>query len=154
MSFLDDILPIAIGGGLGLVFVIAIYRLSNRYAGTLIGPNVVQEFEAVESKAIAQLGIAGSCLGEPHVINFFFYFPHQADAQKISTALIEEGFEARIQESQNDESRRPWLLVATIKVAPTIKTLTRYRMTFTRLADPLGGVYDGWEATVVPQPDD
>jgi hypothetical protein len=150
MEFLSNLFLWVVTIFLSFAFVFAIYRLSNKYAGTHFGPNVDKEFEFLEAPAVNQLRVAGSDMSAAHEIEFFLYFPNESCAKKIQHDLVGQNFEVKIDKAALG-ARLPWVLKATKLMLPDIKTLAKLRVSLTRLADSHGGFYDGWASAVVPQ---
>lgn len=102
---------------------------------------------SVDAGVIEQLRQAGSDLAKPHDIEFFLYFPSEADAAAAATALSGRGFAHRITRAASGSQ---WLLLLTRSMRPLEAELSRLRSELQALAARHRGEYDWWGSPVVP----
>jgi hypothetical protein len=109
-------------------------------------PERAEEFnrlDALESKARKE---AEQNLGhsKPGSLDHYLYFPKKSDAQKAATRLREKGWTVEVRKGGDGEN---WLTLAK-QPAPIEEDIGEIREELERLADDLGGEYDGWGAAV------
>jgi hypothetical protein len=99
-----------------------------------------------DTRGIDRLRKAGSDLTRPHEIEFLFYLPSRASAEKVSTRLQADGYKVSIEEGVRGPRS---VLRATRSMVPLVSELQVLRLTFDELAVREGGIYDDWKAEVV-----
>jgi Regulator of ribonuclease activity B/FHA domain len=99
-----------------------------------------------DAKILAKLQKAGSDLTRPHPVEFFLYFPSEASARSAAGQIQAGGFEVRVEQAGSGPA---WLCKADKLMVPSLRVMTDLRGKFTKLADQLGGEYDGWGSQVV-----
>jgi hypothetical protein len=101
---------------------------------------------SVDAEVIEQLRQAGSDLSKPHEIEFFLYFPAEANAEAAAKALPDRGFSHRVtRAARGTES----LLLLTRPMIPDEAGLAQLRRELDAIARQHGGKYDGWGSPVV-----
>jgi hypothetical protein len=100
----------------------------------------------LDEAVLIQLKNAGSDLSKPHKIEFFLYFPTQADAEQAELQIRHANFGAEIRRAAKGND---WLCLATKTMVPDLPALQKIRREFNALAASLGGEYDGWGTEVV-----
>ena len=110
------------------------------------GQRGVEAARDVDATTLTELARAGSDLGQPHEVEFYFYFPAQEAAAAVAERLGREGYGIRLDHAQEGSD---WLCLATRAMVPALAELQALRARFVELAEAHGGVYDGWGATVV-----
>ncbi len=110
------------------------------------GQRAVEAGRDVDATTLTELARAGSDLGRPHEVEFYFYFPAQEQAAAVAELLGREGYGIRLDRAPEGGD---WLCLATRTMVPALADLQALRARFVELADGRGGVYDGWGATVV-----
>lgn len=103
--------------------------------------NRVSASQSLDGQVIIQLLKAGSSIKKPHNIEFFFYFPTQANAENVASKLIAEGFSATAQQTANSND---FVVQATKTMVPIEADLVSLREKFVTLSASENGVYDGW----------
>lgn len=81
-----------------------------------------------------------------HSFRHFLYFAQEVAADKAAEILRKKGFQT---EKRRDTEDASWLVIACNQVLPSEKLLTGIRNCLEKLADRLGGEYDGWESDTV-----
>jgi hypothetical protein len=109
-------------------------------------PERAKEFShlnALESKARLE---AEQSLGQPkpNFLDHYLYFPKKSDSQKAAARLREKGWTVEVRKGADGEN---WLTLAK-QPAPIEEDIEEIREELERLADDLGGEYDGWGAAV------
>ena len=98
-----------------------------------------------EESPVDQLRRAGSDVSQPHVFEFYLYFPKKASAQNAAAHLMSEDYQAKVQRSEYDDQ---WLLLASRRLTPQEFDLDEHEAKLRQLASLHGGEYDGWQAGV------
>jgi hypothetical protein len=98
-----------------------------------------------DRQVIAQLAGVGSNLGKPHHIEFFFYFPTKAQADKIAARLKADSFSTLVRKAL---STHEYAIQAWKTMLPVESDLVALRARFNSLSATENGVYDGWGAEV------
>ena len=101
-----------------------------------------------DARVLEQLRRAGSKLGKPHDIEFFFYFPTEASAQRIVAKLASMAFGAEVRPAAEGSSQ-PWHVLAVRRMVPELAEIQRLRADFTALAQDENGEFDGWGTPIV-----
>lgn len=122
---------------LGLIVVCVVVILILKKGAAPGGPDV---------QGIDRLMKAGSDLTRAHEIEFLFYLPSRASAEKVSTRLQANGYKVSIEEGVRGPRS---VLRATHSMVPLVSELQALRLTFDELAVREGGIYDDWKAEVV-----
>ena len=78
-------------------------------------------------------------------IEHYFYFPLKRQADEAAKLITEKGLQATVKKSADGES---WLTLATAEPPNKNFDMEETREEFERLADRLGGEYDGWGMSV------
>ncbi len=91
--------------------------------------------------AVQQLKKFNLNFDEPKVVEFFFYFPTKALAEKASEEITSEGCDVTIELGDENSS---WLCFATKQMIPSSEELDRLRKVFEAIAAKYKGEYDGW----------
>lgn len=99
-----------------------------------------------DTQVIAQLRQAGSDLRKPHPIEFFFYTPTAAAADRLAQQLRSEGFAVQAQPAATGSD---WSVQATKSLIPDAADMTSRRKRFEAMASAEQGSYDGWGTPVV-----
>jgi len=99
-----------------------------------------------DRQVIQQLNKAGSNIGKPHHIEFFFYFPTLAAAERIADTLTKEGFAARAERAATGED---YVVLASKTMVPAESMLTQLRKKFDAMSAGEHGDYDGWGTEIV-----
>jgi hypothetical protein len=100
-----------------------------------------------DTAVISQLRQAGSDLSKPHDIEFFMYFPSEAAAATVASALTSQGFRVEVKPSAGGKSE--WLALATRSMVPEAAELVRLRAVLTEISSAQKGDYDGWGTPIV-----
>lgn len=94
-----------------------------------------------DEHAVQQLEKFNLKFDQPQVVEFFFYFPMKASAERAGEEIKREGCEITIRLGAMGDS---WLCLATKEIVPSPKELDRLRKVFEALAEKFDGEYDGW----------
>jgi hypothetical protein len=94
-----------------------------------------------DREAIAELREQGIDLSGPQWLEFAFYFPSLAGAQRAWNALAGQDFKGRIEPAGGGED---YLLFVHKAVTVDLPTLQAMRAEFQSLAAENGGRYEGW----------
>ena len=94
-----------------------------------------------DREAIAELREQGIDLSSPQWLEFAFYFPSLAGAQRAWNALAGQDFKGRIEPAGGGED---YFLFAHKAVTVDLPTLQAMRAEFQSLAAENGGRYEGW----------
>jgi len=105
----------------------------NNPNGKVLGP---------DEHAVQQLKKFNLGFDKPQVVEFFFYFPTKALAQKAGEEIMREGCAITIRLGATKNS---WLCLATKEIVPSPEELERLRKSFEAIAEKYNGEYDGWE---------
>jgi hypothetical protein len=95
---------------------------------------------------IAQLRDAGSDMAQPHVLEFYAYFPTRADADRAAKALAGRGYRTTVDGPDEDDE---WQVLATRESLVTEAKVDALEIEVAQAAKQASGYYDGWEAEVV-----
>lgn len=94
-------------------------------------------------EAVLNLLRRGSAdLSKERLIRFYFYFPIRKTARTALGKLQELGFSAECIERSG---KAGWLCLVSKEVVPRLAELIRLHRLLDRIAEQLGGEYDGWE---------
>jgi hypothetical protein len=109
-------------------------------------PERAEEFRRLDTLEAEARKKAEQGLGQPKpdFLDHYLYFPKKPDAQKAATRLREKGWTVEVRKGGDGES---WLTLAK-QPAPIEEDIGEIREELERLADDLGGEYDGWGAAV------
>ena len=99
-----------------------------------------------DQQVLDQLREVGSNLSLPHSIEHFLYFPEEAAAREVASALAAEGYRA---EARPGADGKDWLVLASHTVVPSPRQVATNTLRMEKLAASFGGEYDGWGAGVV-----
>ncbi len=99
-----------------------------------------------DALVLAQLKESGADLSKPHAIEFFLAFPSEQVAREAAGQIQSKGFDAKVERAGDGPA---WLCLATKSMVPDLETLRGIRSDFDRIAQSLGGEYDGWGTPVV-----
>jgi hypothetical protein len=99
-----------------------------------------------DGQVIAQLRGAGSDVTKPHAIDFFFYFPTQAAAERIASQLLALGVTGKVDHAAQGPQ---WVIQGQKTMVPDERELRRLRREFETMVATEGGEYDGWGAGIV-----
>jgi hypothetical protein len=81
---------------------------------------------------------------KPESLDHYLYFSKKSDAHKAAVRLREKGWTVEVRKGADDEN---WLTLAK-QPAPIEEDIEEIRGELERLADDLGGEYDGWGAAI------
>jgi hypothetical protein len=109
-------------------------------------PERAEEFRRLDTLEAEAREKAKKGLGEskPDFLDHYLYFPKKPDAQKAAARLREKGWTVEVKKGGDGEN---WLTLAK-QPAPIEEDIEEIREELERLADDLGGEYDGWGAAV------
>ena len=109
-------------------------------------PERAEEFRRLDSLEAQARKKAGQCLGQPkrEFLDHYLYFPKKSDAQKAAARLHGKGWTVEVKKGADGED---WLTLAK-QPAPIEEDIEEIREELERLADDLGGEYDGWGAAI------
>jgi hypothetical protein len=99
-----------------------------------------------DGQVIAQLRSAGSDVTKPHAIDFFFYFPTQAAADRIVPQLLTLGVTGKVDHAAQGPQ---WVIQGQKTMVPGERELLRLRREFETIVATEGGEYDGWGTEIV-----
>jgi hypothetical protein len=102
-----------------------------------------QRMDSPDGAVILQLKKAGSDVGKPHQVDFFFTAQKAADLEAVAAELQADGYSTRLSEAT------PSILCATKPVIPRVRTMLRLRKQLSAIAIARRAEYDGWGAPVV-----
>jgi regulator of RNase E activity RraB len=103
--------------------------------------------EQQDARVIENLLQAGSDLSKPHNIDFFFYFPNEAQANAAAAEIAKLGYKVVAVDNAQDKSQ--WQVYATRTMAPQLEAIIAITQALEELASRHGGNYDGWGTEVV-----
>lgn len=103
----------------------------------------VVEAKAREEAQAKQKG-NGKRLAESKFLDHYFYFPKKSNAEKAAERLRAKGWIVEVRKGSDSEN---WLTLAK-QPAPIEDDIGDIRDELERLAEELGGEYDGWGAAV------
>ena len=104
-----------------------------------------KDFHEGDQAVLDRLRELGSDLRLPRRVDYYFYFPSQAAAEKAAEALRAGGYEVKVRLGAYDVN---WLALATNQIVVSAAMIARVRAGMESLANSLGGEYDGWETEV------
>jgi hypothetical protein len=110
-----------------------------------------RELDNGDKQVLAQLVNAGTAVDQPHDIGCYLYFPNQEQAQRAATALGADGFTAEVRFGAHNSG---WLAFGRRSIVPHPANIVVLRKRLTKLAQSLGGEFDGWETAIVRGKDD
>ena len=93
-----------------------------------------------------QLRKAGSDLSKPHSVEFYLYLPTQEAAEKAADQIRTNGFDVKVDRAAQGPD---WLCLATKSMVPDLTAIETLRAEFDKIAQSLGGEYDGWGTPTV-----
>jgi hypothetical protein len=102
---------------------------------------------ALDDQTRGQLAKAGGDLTKPTDVVNYLYLPDEPRAQKAGAELSAAGFTVVVRRAATGAN---WLTKANRDMVPSADNIAQMRALFERLANELGGEYDGWEAAVTP----
>ncbi|MCR9132928.1 MAG: ribonuclease E inhibitor RraB [bacterium] len=79
-------------------------------------------------------------------VHFYFYFPDEAAAIRMSEQLEAMRFETEVRTAAIGDK---WLCFATRNMVPDSDIIEGLRAIFTNMCSKLGGEYDGWETELI-----
>lgn len=107
-----------------------------------------------DGSVLADLAALGIDMTQPMDIEFPVAAPDEEAAIEIARVLTEAGYEAHIEyddgedeeeEQEGDEEFIPgWDVYANVRMVPDYDEIIRIQADLSRLANPLGGMSDGW----------
>jgi hypothetical protein len=101
-----------------------------------------------DQMVIDNLRDAGSDLSKPHEIDFSFYFPDAASAQRFMLKVAKQPpYAVRLLDDDGDGE---WLVEVTRTFVPSLAEIEANSNELRELAEADGGEFDGWGAAVVP----
>lgn len=83
--------------------------------------------------------------GRPLGFAHYIYVPDRTNAESLAMKLRQDGFEV---ESRMGADEVNWLVLARHMLIPSEEAIERTSDQLTKLAESIGGEYDGWEADV------
>jgi hypothetical protein len=101
---------------------------------------------SADAEGIDRLAKSGSDLTRVHAIEFLFYFPSRASADKVCAQLNADGYKVSI---EGGAAGTRCVLRATRSMVPLLTELQLLRPTLNELAAREGGLYDSWRAETV-----
>lgn len=132
---------------LALVALIVAGCQSEQTGVTAAGPgSTAPAGEDPDLQVLRQLEAAGSDLSKEHLIEFFLYFPTEAEARAAAGEIAADDFDAVVEPAASDGL---WLCFARKSMVPDHQLLVDIGATFESIADRYGGEYDGWGTEVV-----
>lgn len=99
----------------------------------------------LDDKTRRQLAQAGGDLTKPTDVVNYLYLPDEPRAQKAGADLRSAGFTVEVRPAARGQN---WLTKSNRDMIPSAENIAQMRALFERLANQLGGDYDGWEAAV------
>lgn len=99
-----------------------------------------------DEKVLIQLKKEGSDLSKPHNIELFLYFPTKEAAQKAANKIEAKGFNAEVYNAAEGDD---WVCYTTKTMVPELQAIQKISASFNKLANSLGGKYDGWGTEIV-----
>lgn len=99
----------------------------------------------VDQLMLDKLEQAGGDLTQPRTLEFVLYCPTQEAARKAGEQVRGDGFEVSVRPSARSSD---WLCLATKRMVPEQVALSLVRTRLVRLAESVGGEYDGWRTRV------
>ena len=106
-----------------------------------------------DGSVLADLAALGIDMTQPMDIEFPVAAPDEESANEIARVLTEAGYEAEVEyddgedqeEQDGDEEFIPgWDVYVTLSMVPDYDEIIRIQADLSRLANPLGGMSDGW----------
>ena len=128
--------------GLAFVVVALLFWLSR----SKVAASSTENELASDAQVLDQLKRYGSDLSKPHQLEFFLYFPTEADAQKAAEQIRAKSFEVKVERAAQGES---WLCFATKTMLPELKAIQNITIQFNEIAKRFGDNYDGWGSPIV-----
>ncbi|MBW3569533.1 MAG: ribonuclease E inhibitor RraB [Gemmatimonadetes bacterium] len=98
-----------------------------------------------DSLVIEQLRAAGADLDQATEVVVYLYFPSKDAAVAAAQQVREMGFPGMRVSASADDS---WACIGSRQMVPELGTIRELSRGLERLANALGGEYDGWEAAV------
>lgn len=108
---------------------------------------MIQAPQDPDSLVVEQLRKAGADLAKPTEVVVYLYFPSETIAAAAGRRLQELGV-AQVEVSASIDGS--WLCKGTVQMVPELHAIRQLTARSQRVADELGGEYDGWEAAVQP----
>ena len=99
----------------------------------------------VDQLMLDKLEQAGDDLTQPRTLEFVLYCPTQESARKAAEQVRGDGFEVSVRPSARSSD---WLCLAIRRMVPEPGALSLVRTRLDRLAESVGGEYDGWRTPV------
>jgi hypothetical protein len=96
-----------------------------------------------DAQIIAGLRQGGIDPGQPHSLEFQFFFATRESASRVAAMLIAKGFGSRVLAAKKGSG---WTLIASKSMRPDEAALSRLRMEFSQLATQNLGEYEKWTA--------
>ncbi len=113
-----------------------------------------------DGSVLADLAALGIDMTQPMDIEFPVAAPDEEAAIEIARVLTEAGYEAHVEyddgesedeEQDGDEEFIPgWDVYANVHMVPDYDEIIRIQADLSRLANPLGGMSDGWGVMLDP----
>jgi len=100
---------------------------------------------SLDDQTRRQLAQAGGDLAKPADVVNYLYLPDEPRAQKAGAELRSAGFTVEVRPAATGQK---WLTKANRDMVPSAENIAQMRALLERLANQLGGDYDGWEAAV------
>lgn len=108
-----------------------------------------------DGSVLADLAAAGIDMTQPLDIEFPVAAPNEEAANAIASALIAAGYDAQVEyddgepddefEEDEDEEFVPgWDVYVSTQMVPDYDEIIRIQADLSRIANPLGGMSDGW----------
>ena len=106
-----------------------------------------------DGSVLADLAALGIDMTQPMDIEFPVAAPDEEAALEIARVLTEAGYDAHVEyddggdeeEQEGDEEFIPgWDVYANVRMVPDYDEIIRIQADLSRLANPLGGMSDGW----------
>ncbi len=120
---------------------------SESTGGTVTVPDeAVPAGEDPDMQVLLQLEEAGSDLSKEHSIEFFFYFPTEAQARAATGEIAGDGFEVLVEPAVEGSE---WHCLVRKSMVPDHQALVDIGSRFESIADRHDGEYDGWGTEVV-----
>ena len=122
---------LAFGAAIVIVYAVRAYRAARKPQGG-------------DALVLVQLREAGADLSEAHSLEFVLYLPTQEAAQNAAELVRSRGFIPTVEAVAGSSN---WLCLATKSMVPTLTAIEGIRADFVKIAQSLGGEYDGWNAS-------
>jgi hypothetical protein len=116
-------------------------------AGVLLWRPTHRAAASGDARVIEELRRVGSRIDQPHLIEFFMYFPSEAGAREVAGKLTGQAFEVQVTEVAEGDLK--WQAFATKSMVPLALEMERLRTVLTAMCAKEHGIYDGWGAPVV-----